>query len=747
MGRISEITGVSPIVIDVLAQRGIRDIDKIVKFLRPSLLDVPSPFLFRDMRVAVERLASAHTQKEKVLIYGDYDVDGVTSTTLLYKVLIDLGFQAVAYIPHRQEEGYGLHQEVIEKAHKAGVKVIVTVDCGITASAEVDRARELEIDIIVTDHHEPPENLPQALAIINPKADEGYPFKELAGVGVAFKLAQALLHTFGNNEAGIQSEIELLDLVALGTIADVVPLIEENRIYVFYGLKQMQDTGHVGLRALLEECGLADKTVKASQIAFMVAPRINAAGRMDSARMGLELLLCGDMEKARDLARALTKENLSRQETEKEILAGAIEQIEKSELPRVIVLSSPGWHHGVIGIVASRLVERYYRPVFLISEEDSGAKGSARGIPGYHILEQLRTQAHLLNKFGGHKQAAGFSLPAENISLMRAGLNKLANELPDNLFSETLTVDKFLELNLINQELLTELEYLAPYGFGNSGPVFAGRSMPVGNIFAVGKDGSHLKVVFNSDRTLEGMAFRQGERLRELSGNKQLDVVFTLDWNTYQGRKEVQLLIKDLQPSANWKSDNTKEELTSSQAGLAMIEDKAIVKAVNEILGGLEECANSSEDEYSDLAKELLEIQGHRINKLTLAETVKNVGLEEICGYISREELIKTYQLLREQAKKSNTFYWTPSGKKDCRSLKIFEELGIIRCLGGTERVALEWQRLDRKLDLDCSLTFRTSRILFEKVRELSHTMSGLFDEHRRLSRVSKERQEIANGL
>ena len=546
--------GISPVVADVLAQRGFSQPEEAIDFLRPTLLNLPSPFCFRDMLRSIDRLSLALKQKEKVLVYGDYDVDGVTSTSLLYKVLSDLGVNAVAYIPNRQDEGYGLNTEAIERAAKAGVNVLITVDCGVTAVAEVALARTLNIDVIITDHHEPSETLPDAFAILNPKVkDSGYPFRDLAGVGVAFKLAQALLQSLGNSQVGIHSEFELMDLVALGTIADLVPLVGENRIFVYYGLLQMEKTLHTGLEALLEECGLRGKPLKAGQIGFMVAPRINAAGRMDSARDGLELLLTEDSERASELARLLTKENQSRQETEKEILAEAISMVEMKPLPRVIVLSANHWHHGVIGIVASRLVERYYRPVFMIAEEGEEAKGSARGISGYPVLEQMTTQAHLLTKFGGHRAAAGFSILTKDIEQFRTGLNQKASAFAETLFQEELKIDRQVSLAAVTADLLRELEQLAPFGFGNPGPVLACKGVPVHSVSAIGKERSHLKFRFGSQGEQEGVAFRIGERLNELNHERTLDVAFSLDWNTFRGREAVQLMIKDIQAKVNWR--------------------------------------------------------------------------------------------------------------------------------------------------------------------------------------------------
>lgn len=768
--------GISPVVADILAQRGFGKPEAAIDFLRPSLLNSASPFDFRDMRQAVERLANARDNKEKVLIYGDYDVDGVTSTTLLYQVLVDLGFTAVAYIPHRQDEGYGLHSEAIERAAKADVRVIITVDCGITAAAEVDLARRLGMDVIITDHHEPPATLPDAFALINPKvSDAGYPFRDLAGVGVAFKLAQALLQMLGNHDVGSQSEIEILDLVALGSIADLVPLVGENRIFVHYGLRQMEETVHLGLEALLEECGLKNKSLKAGQIAFMVAPRINAAGRMDSARAGLELLLTGDAERAKNLARQLTRENQQRQETEKEILAEAISALEKNPLPRVIVLSAKHWHHGVIGIVASRLVERYYRPVFMIAEEGEEAKGSARGIPGYHVLEQLTTQGHILSKYGGHRQAAGFSLPTQNIDRLREGLNDQAADFGETLFQEVLNVDRQVSLDVVSEDLLRELEQLAPFGFGNPGPTLAAERIPVYSLSPVGQDQSHLKFRFGASGEWEGIAFRQGERMNELNGEAWLDAAFSLDWNTYQGKEKVQFIIKDIHAEADWrKGQSTLDDHLKAIQETAAVFDEGDVEWLdwrhldreawhlpefNEFLWIWDTTGIMPQLQRlngSDKREQMLNLQHplqdkredvDRSNGLGLIfglplteedliegiETLRQLGVVRIalagfqpvdeervhqrCGYFTRETLIDIYRELLAKSEAENPFYWNLTAKSASRgrdALKIFEELGLLRCLGGTERVVLNWIPAERKLNLEASLRFRSAK---ERVR------------------------------
>jgi single-stranded-DNA-specific exonuclease len=786
---LSESLAVSPIVADILVQRGMLEVRKAVEYLRPTMLSLASPFCFEDMPRIIERLTKALNSKEKVLVYGDFDVDGVTGTALLYKTLIDLGFRAVTYIPHRQEEGYGLHQKTIEKAFRAEIKVLVTVDCGITAVEEIKFANELGIDVIVTDHHEPPQLLPPAYAIINPKLpDCAYPFKELAGVGVAFKLVQALLHEFQTAEIGLQSQKELLDLVALGTIADVVPLTGENRILVFHGLKQMESTVNPGIEALLVECGLQNKTLKAGSVAFLLAPRINSVGRMDSARPGLELLLTANPQRAKELARMLSAENSLRQQTEKKILLEATAQLEQGQVPRVIVLASADWHHGVIGIVASRLVERYHRPVFMISSEGKLAKGSARGIPGYHVLEQLVTQAGLLERFGGHRQAAGFTLATGDIPKLKEGLIAEADKLPEEVFQKMLTIDRFVDFTMLTESLQRELEQLSPFGYGNSGPVLAVKQLPVYKLSQVGKNGAHLKLQVGPEGILEGIAFSQGERLNEFSAGSQLDLAFSLDINTFQGRQQLQLIIRDVQNQAKLRDKiNLKKILAYSQgndqgpvlpegvdwrnyqrncwlekvlapeedkyfslAGKTVIWDSAMLKlsSFQEFYQSYEKNRANSLPEDScvkpqilgiiagipftreDLRLGLESLMSHGVQKIAFAEFEprSELELQKLSAYLSRQELVQKYRHFLELAKHENPFRWIPleNEQNTLESLKIFEELGLVLYLGSSDSFVIELLPSDQKIDLESSLRYASAKRHWEIVTQFQNYLLSI---------------------
>jgi single-stranded-DNA-specific exonuclease len=788
---LSESLAISPITADILVQRGLQEVRKTVDYLRPTMFNLASPFCFKDMSRILSRLSRARRQEEKVLVYGDFDVDGITSTALLYKTLVDLGFRAVTYIPHRQEEGYGLHCQALTKAAQAGIKVIITVDCGITASTEIEFARELGLDVIITDHHEPPEILPSAGAVLNPKVpDSGYPFRELAGVGVAFKLAQALLQEFSTPGVGLRNQRELLDLVALGTIADVVPLREENRILVYHGLKQMEKTVHPGLEALRKECGLQNKPLKAGTVAFLMAPRLNAVGRLDSARPGLELLLTTNPERARELARQLSAENSQRQNMEKKILAEAIAQLPTGDLPRVIVLASEGWHHGVIGIVASRLVESYHRPVFIMGLEGELAKGSARGIPGYHVREHLHLQADLLTKYGGHRQAAGFTLARVNVGRLRERLNAAAEKLPAEVFQKNLNIDYVLDSAMLCNSLQEELEQLAPFGFGNSGPVLAVRQLSVSGLSQVGENGSHLKLRLGPAGNLEGIAFRQGSRLPELLLYSSLDLAFSLDINTYQGRQQLQLLVKDIQNMADVqsKSDFVKIKKEALQnfamldwrtyresdwllkvptAGGAENTDSALA-AQTVVWDSLRKKLDSLEDfcrqrqsggeespetagEYgkaelprvpvlgiiarsplsrADFRQGLELIAGLGIRKIALAEfeALPEAELQKQCFFLSRQELIRRYRIFLNLAEKENPFLWMPSAYDPhaLETLKIFEELGLVRCLGGSDLFAVELISQNQKIDLELSLRYASAKRYWQRSRAFQNHLQAI---------------------
>ncbi len=649
--------GVPQSIFNVLRNRGYVTVNDIIEFLRPSLFEFHSPFLFKDMGRIVTRLQKALELQEKILVYGDYDVDGVSGTALIYKVLRSFGFNVVVHIPSR-EEGYGLHQDVIQKASDNQISLIITVDCGITAVEETELASRLDIDIIITDHHEPQEQLPSAFGILNPKVtDSGYPFKHLAGVGVAFKLVQALFSHFQYQDKK-HSELQYLDLAALGTIADIVPLIGENRIIAKYGLKVMEKTVHTGIRAIIEECGLLDKRLKAGQISFIVAPRINAAGRMDTARLALNLLLEEDYADALDIAKELSKENYQRQLTERRILQEAENMLAQDELPAVIVLSSSHWHHGVIGIVASRLVERFRRPVFLICEEGETGKGSARGIPDYHVLQELEKQASYLLKFGGHKQAAGFSLPVTHIAPLKEALNHSFVE-SGLVYKEQYLIDAIVPISELNLGLHQELEQIGPFGAGNPAPVLMSSDLAVTKSLTMGKNAEHLKLYLQKDNLrLEALAFKKGNEIDQLKNIKNIDIIYCLEVNDYLGEEKIQAVLKDYR--------------------------KASGDSLLEIA-----CA---EDEFqSDLSDK------------SINESDGNSPID-----LERKLLVEAFKDIKNKVDKDNLLYWELFEDEQIQMhiVKIFEELGLIEWLGGTGPFLIRLHT-DNRTDLNRSLRYR----------------------------------------
>lgn len=641
-------------VLNILWNRGYCSTDEITGYLRPSLFDLHSPFLFKDMVKIMRRLEEALKLKQKILVYGDYDADGVTGTALLYKVLKLFGFDVLVHIPSR-EQGYGLHKEIIEKAAANNVTLIITVDCGITAIEEAIQAAGYDIDMIITDHHEPPEELPAALGILNPKVpDSGYPFKELAGVGVAFKLVQAIYKNFNCSLERFGSEREYLDLVALGTIADIVPLTGENRILVKYGLQEMENSNHAGIQALLAECGLNGKKLKAGQISFMVAPRINAAGRMDTARLALNLLLEDEYEEALEIARELNRENYQRQLTERKILQEAESNL-SGHVPDVIVLSSPDWHHGVIGIVASRLVERFRRPVYLIAEEGEIGKGSARGIPNYHVLDELIKQDTLLLKYGGHKQAAGFSLPISNIEAFRTGLNKSFKD-SGLIYQEKYEIDSVLPCEEICLNLQRELEQMAPFGAGNPAPLLMTSNMVIKRVTPIGKEGEHLRLILQAgDSILEALAFKRGKDLEQLKAINNIDIIYSLEINDYHGEEKIQAILKDYREAGG---DNMSE--------VACTEEKT---------------EQSPEPDSN----------------------------AQIKTKVTRQIMVDFYKELREKETVSEAVYWQPNNKQQLQLIKIFEELGLVSWYGGTDPYVIKLN--EEKTDLTKSLRFHLTNL------------------------------------
>jgi single-stranded-DNA-specific exonuclease len=531
-----------PLAARVLVHRGLTTPEAARRFLRPAFEDLNDPLALRDMSAAVERLSRAVRDRERILIYGDYDVDGTTSVVILTKAIELAGGQAIYHVPHRLKDGYGMRSEVIEAAAEQNVKLIVSVDTGIRAAEVVQRARDLGIDVIVTDHHLPETELPPALAVLNPnRPDCTYPEKDLCGAGVAFKLIQAFLPAMGWPPDKVRRVSEsLLKMAAIATVADVVPLTDENRVVVALGLRGLGTVRNPGLRALLDVAGFTNGTLPtARQVAFQIAPRMNAAGRMDTARAVVELFLTNDEARARDLAKQLHDQNTDRREVEAGIRE-TCDQIEVAPEECALVYYAENWHRGVLGIVASRLVERLHRPVFVLSlnPEDGYAQGSGRSIPAFHLLDALESMPDLFLRFGGHAHAAGVTLEAARVAEFRQRFNAYAAvKLAPEDFLRRVDIDAIIELREITDRAIDEVFALAPFGHGNEPPLFAATGVEVAGPPAVFKE-NHLRLnVKQNGRFLTLKAWNFAPRIAELPQGAKIDIAFTLEEDPYSAAR------------------------------------------------------------------------------------------------------------------------------------------------------------------------------------------------------------------
>ena len=549
VNQLSSELSLPPLVAKILVTRGLDTKSKAEEFLSPSLENLLDPFLLTDMDKGVDRVIRALKEKERIMIFGDYDVDGITSTSLLFLVLNKLGAEVTYYLPNRLIEGYGLSEEGICEAERRGVGLIISVDCGITAVEEVAFAKSKGIDTVITDHHEPKEVLPDASAIINPKAAGGeYPGGELSGVGVVFKFAQAIYRRLGQDESELEDH---LDLVALGTVADIVPLVRENRTFTKFGMVQIAKTTKPGLKSLIFVSGILGQKIGTGQVIFILAPRINAVGRLGDADLVIKLLTTRNESRAAEMARILDKENLRRKNIDSTTLKEALDLVEQDvdlANDKAIVLASSGWHQGVIGIVASRLVERFHRPTIMIAIDGDEGKGSARSIPGFHLYEALREcQDHLI-KYGGHKYAAGLSISPEKIQPFREKFKKVSDKkLSKDDLVPRLLIDSELGLEQINPELIRVLDLLAPFGPQNMRPVFSTRNLHVwGEPYVVGNN--HLRLRVKKDGPVfDCIGFGMGDMAKPLSMKGiRLDLAYVVEPNFWNGTYKIQLRIKDL---------------------------------------------------------------------------------------------------------------------------------------------------------------------------------------------------------
>lgn len=621
-------SGYAPLAAMVLASRGIGDDRQARAYLdcNAPLLD---PFLMTDMDKAAGRVGLAMSRGEKIAVFGDYDVDGITATCLLTDFLRRHGADVVSYIPGRLEEGYGLNPIAIHQLHAEGVKLIVTVDCGITAVSEAELCKQLGIDLVITDHHECKQTLPAAVAVVDPhRCDGGYPHKNLSGVGVAFKLASALC---GSQETVLE---EYADMVCLGTVADVMPLQGENRVFVARGLESLAHTKRPGIAALMAECGCAQETVSASSIGFMLAPRINAAGRMGQIDLAVELFLTDDPDKAAEAARGLCELNRQRQAVESEIYRQAVSMLPMGKPPEAIVLADESWHQGVVGIVASRIAEEYACPTFLICLDGEHGKASSRSHGGFNLFASLSALSPLLESYGGHELAAGFTISRANIPEFRRQICALAAQYyTDDVPRTVLDVDCAVSPELLTLHNVDALQMLEPCGNGCPKPVLMMKNLTIDRISMVG-GGRHMRLRLCSGHTyLNAIYFSANPQTVSIQPGDLVDLAFTPQVNEFRGTRTVQMNVIDIRPSCSAEClpdaapyrDMQRGNLTSGEAA-ALLPDRKMLALVWRYL----DAANPVQESPMCLCRKIVRWSGQPLNlgqMLTCLDIFRDVGL------------------------------------------------------------------------------------------------------------------------
>lgn len=546
--------GISPILCRLLQERGITSAAEAKRFFRPQLNELHDPFLMNDMNIAVERLNQAMGRKERILIYGDYDVDGTTAVALVYKFLQQFYSNIDYYIPDRYNEGYGVSKQGIDYAYETGVKLVIVLDCGIKAVEEISYAKEKGIDFIICDHHVPDEVLPPAIAILNPKRkDSTYPYDHLSGCGVGFKLMQAFAQ---NNGIELHQLTPLLDLVAVSIASDIVPIMGENRILAFHGLRQLNSNPSIGLKAIIDVCGLAEKEITMSDIVFKIGPRINASGRIQNGKEAVDLLIEKDFQTALEKSNLINQYNETRKDLDKSMTEEAnhiVDQLENLSERRSIVIFNEEWHKGVIGIVASRLTEIYYRPAVVLTRTDDLATGSARSVSGFDVYKAIEHCRDLLENFGGHTYAAGLSMKVENVAKFTRRFEEYVTShiLPEQT-SATIDIDAQLDFRDITPKFFFDLKKFNPFGPDNHKPVFATLNVyDYGTSKVVGRDQEHIKLELvdnKSNNVMNGIAFGQSSQARYIKTKQSFNICYTIEENTHK-RGEIQLQIEDIKPS------------------------------------------------------------------------------------------------------------------------------------------------------------------------------------------------------
>lgn len=544
--------GLNPVISLLLVQRGIASADEARKFFKPSLNDLHDPYLMPDMEKAVQRLNTALGNKENILIYGDYDVDGTTAVSLVYKFLRPFSSAIDYYIPDRYDEGYGISFKGINYALEHGVTLIISLDCGIKAIEKIAYAKEKGIDFIICDHHMPDDVLPDAVAVLDAKrTDSIYPYEHLSGCGVGFKFMQAFA---ASNNIPTGNLEKLLELTAVSIASDIVPITGENRILAYYGLKQINSNPSLGLKGVIDVCGLSGKEITISDIVFKIGPRLNASGRMMNGKEAVELLLARDSAVAREKSENINQYNEERRELDKKITDEAnaiIDSMENVADQKAIIVYNPGWHKGVIGIVASRLTEKYYRPAVVLTKSSELITGSARSVTGFDIYKAVEGCRDLLENFGGHTFAAGLSLREENLEAFTRRFQELAaEEIPVEQMTPQIEIDAILDLKEINPRFMNDLKKMGPFGPDNQKPLFCSREVKdFGTSKLVGKELEHIKLEMVDDTcstAVHGIAFGMKDHSVHIKEMKPFDICYTVEENTYNGNTSLQLLIRDI---------------------------------------------------------------------------------------------------------------------------------------------------------------------------------------------------------
>mgnify|MGYP000142066766 FL=1 len=545
--QIAKKHNISTLLAKILINRNIVDEEEINVFLNPKRNNFHDPFLMLDMDKAVDRIIKAIKNKEKTIIYGDYDVDGITSITVLKKFLSERGLEVDYYIPNRLEEGYGLNKDAIQGIAKQGYTLMITVDCGISGINEIEMANSLGIETIITDHHEQLDSLPQAYCIINPKRkDNTYPFRGLAGVGVVFKLIQAISIKLGLDE---KAYLKYLDIVCIGTISDIVPLVDENRVIAKLGLMLVKVTKNIGLKELITQTGYSN--IDSSMVSFGIAPRINACGRMGKQEEALKLFITDDKNEANEITKKLNEYNIQRQEKEKNIFEQAIKKLENNNVEELnsIVLAGENWHNGVIGIVASRLTEKYFKPTILICIEGDEGKGSGRSIPGIDLHQALVESSQYLKKYGGHEMAVGLSLEKNKIEDFRKHFEEILKEKNVKQILPVINIDCEITKKDLNKETIEQIKLLEPYGEKNKPPLVVYKNLKITSIRAL-SEGKHLKIELkDGNENISAIGFNLGELSEEYLIGDKVDIVGTLELNSYNGQERIQINLKDIMKS------------------------------------------------------------------------------------------------------------------------------------------------------------------------------------------------------